>query len=366
MAPRRGPKRKGAPVVSASEPPLTIEKRRKSVLQKISSAAIGSIVRLLSSRSLLAHDRTSDVTPGIPIENVRTEPGLRQDAKIFRDAWGAPSIYAGCLEDAFYLQGVCHAEDRLLQIELSKSLVRGTLSTFAGEKAIPADKFSKTMGWAALGEVAHANLRRDATKGKKDAQEILDCFQAYCDGINRTAKRLAFRKQLPFEFLILGLSPNPWKIGDLFAIMHVVSFKLSVGFQLPLLRQLIEEALPAHGHWLFEDSRPECPPTVPDPESVRNAAFGFGLPRQGGGSNAWCIARDKCQDGVGPLVANDPHLDPSFPSFFYEMGTFVPSRGVATQGMTTPGFPALALPGEPEALSSPLPSSTATASILAY
>ena len=53
-------------------------------------------------------------------------------------------------------------------------------------------------------------------------------------------------------------------------------------------------------------------------------------------------------------MANDPHLDPSFPAFFYEMGTYVPSRGVATVGMTTPGFPALALPGEPDERASTL------------
>ena len=144
---------------------------------------------------------------------------------------------SGCEEDLFFLQGVVHAEDRMLQLEMSSRLVSGRLSEFAGEKTLLADKFARTMGWKRLGKSHEKKLAEDARKSHNpEAKSILNNLRKYAEGINSVASELQSKKQLPFEFTILGIEPSHWEASDVLGVLHLVCFKMSFGFQTTVLQ----------------------------------------------------------------------------------------------------------------------------------
>lgn len=59
-------------------------------------------------------------------------------------------------------------------------------------------------------------------------------------------------------------------------------------------------------------------------------------PDPNNGSNNWVVAGSKTQSGA-PILCNDPHLELSLPSIWYEMQLHGPSSN--TYGVSLPGSP---------------------------
>ncbi|MHB8157750.1 MAG: penicillin acylase family protein, partial [Desulfocucumaceae bacterium] len=74
-----------------------------------------------------------------------TAAGLQSEVKIVRDDYGIPHIYADSMQDAFFAQGYCQAQDRLWEMDLSRRAVSGQLSEVFGESMLTADKFFLTL-----------------------------------------------------------------------------------------------------------------------------------------------------------------------------------------------------------------------------
>ena len=323
------------------------------------------LVPALARKALLDHDLGVG-TPGVPSEVKVTlrEDGLKESAEILRDQYGVPSIYAQNDEDLFFLQGRCHVEDRLFQMEMTRRLASGRISEFAGERALSIDKFARTMGWERLAADELAALTKASRKkrgGEKEA-EVLRMIESYVSGINSTIADLSSKGKLPFEFVLGKIDVStPWEPQDVLAVMHVMAFKLSFGFQGPIIKHALSLVLgdEVANSW-FQGSGPDCPETSTSQfhpnasELIRKmAVFDFGLSeiiREGQGSNAWCIDPEHTADGVGALLANDPHLDTGIPTFFYETHLCSArgrhgAEGLHFTGMTVPGIPGLVLPG---------------------
>ena len=104
--------------------------------------------------------------------------GCEYEATISYDKYGVPSVVAATPAAVCFGQGVAVAQSRLLQMDLSRRVVRGELAELVGEKGLQTDKLSRQLG-----------LRR---LGTQDWQHFLKCgdaarveeVQAYISGIN--------------------------------------------------------------------------------------------------------------------------------------------------------------------------------------
>src|SRR5690606_7936824 len=97
--------------------------------------------------------------------------------------------------------------------------------------------------------------------------------------------------------------------------------------------------VPAGTEWPF---KAEVPPAVPDTVAVLPdnglLASRIPAPRPQVGSNNWAIGGSRSATGL-PILANDPHLQLTLPSIWYQMQLSSPSVNV--YGVALPGTPAI-------------------------
>jgi len=63
-------------------------------------------------------------------------------------------------------------------------------------------------------------------------------------------------------------------------------------------------------------------------------------PDANNGSNNWAVAGSKTKSGA-PILCNDPHLELSFPSIWYEMQITTPTMNA--YGVSFPGIPGVVI-----------------------
>jgi penicillin amidase len=132
--------------------------------------------------------------------------GLQSPA-IERDDWGVPRIKATSVSQAFYGHGMAQAQDRLWQMELSRSSAQGRLAELIGSAGVASDK---------------TVLKRAYTTDEVQAQidslsdEGQDSFRAFADGVNSVMKSREAAGTLPPGYG--GAVPRPWAPVDSAAI----------------------------------------------------------------------------------------------------------------------------------------------------
>jgi penicillin amidase len=241
--------------------------------------------------------------------------GLNAPIEIVRDRWGIPHISAREPLDAFFGQGFCHAQDRLWQMELSRRLAAGRLSEILGKAALDVDRFQRRIG-----------LYRAAQHEWDRAEPGLrDVLLAYAAGVNACLDGLFAANKLPIEFVLARFKPEPWEPVDSLAFGRYLAYSQSPNWESELVRsrliarvgyaaaaalepdvwQADSDALPRLADW--------GPPEMPQPGDLPPIA----LPGGPGASNAWAVSGARSSTGK-PLLANDPHMFPRFPSVFYE------------------------------------------------
>ena len=213
--------------------------------------------------------------------------GLRAEVEILQDRWGVPQIFAANEPDLFFAQGYVHARDRLFQLELARRAGSGRLSELLGEDALGFDRLFHTLNFS---ERARDSIRRCPP-------ETLETLASYAAGINafiETGPR-------PPEFRLLRHRPEPWTPESTAAASLLVSWTLSSGFE----------------------------------EKLDGSSGG-----SPGGSNAWAVGPGRSATG-GALLAGDPHLLPSIPNTFYEVGLYGGRYEVV--GASFPGSPGIVI-----------------------
>ena len=268
--------------------------------------------------------------------------GLQQPVDVLRDRWGVPHIYAQTEEDLFFAQGFVHAQDRLFQMDVNRRLGLGRLSEVVGPAAVDSDRFARVFGWHKAAEAQAAGIMSDS--------ETRQIARAYAAGVN------AFIDQgkLPVEFSLLAYRPEPWRPLDSAAWGSVLAWGLSVNWETELLRaRLIAELGPEKAADLTPDYRDRYPTIVPSStvgprlagallkayrRAVETLPLGTVLAGSGIGSNNWVVAGQRTASGR-PILANDPHLPPIFPTLWYENHLIGGHYNVA--GFTSPGVPAV-------------------------
>ena len=271
-----------------------------------------------------------------------TLAGLREPVEVLRDRWGVPHIYAATEEDLFFAQGYVHAQDRLFQMDANRRVGLGRLAEIVGAAALESDRFARIVGWPRAAEAQVAGIVQD--------RETASVSAAYAAGVN------AFIEEgpLPPEFTLLAYRPERWGMLDSAAWGTVLAWGLSVNWETELLRaRLVEQLGPERAADLTPFYSDSYPTIVPDArvggrlaealvEAYRQALetlpLGSVPTGPGAGSNNWAISGGLTASGR-PILANDPHLPPIFPTIWYE-NHLVGGR-YEMSGFTSPGVPGL-------------------------
>ena len=172
---------------------------------------------------------------------------------------------------------------------------------------------------------------------------------SFADGVN--AYLTNQRDRLPLEFKLLRFEPGPWEPEDYLAILKVVNWGLSVGWSTD---QTAAKILEKVGEEKFREVFPVYPGSSPImipkegaisstfPNSLRNALSSMekrvDLPSPAA-SNNWVVSGMKSVSGK-PILANDPHLTLTNPSFWWEAHIVCPTINVSGYGIAgVPGIP---------------------------
>jgi penicillin amidase len=265
-------------------------------------------------------------------------PGLHSRVQVYRDKWGVPHIYAENSDDLFFAQGYVTAQDRLWQMEMNRRIGSGTLSEICGEATLDTDRFIRTIGWRRTAE-------QEAETVEGEAREMLE---AYAAGVNAFIE--THRGNLPLEFTLLGLEPEPWTSADSLAWAKVMAWDLGGNWEAELLRAQLIEALGEEKAAELAPLNRDASPLIVPPEiggygdlassellasyATTKALLAAGGP--GLGSNNWVIDGTKSATGM-PLLANDMHLDLQIPSIWYEV--HLVGGGYNVEGYSFPGVP---------------------------
>ncbi len=260
-------------------------------------------------------------------------PGLRAPITIRRDAYSIPYIEAENDADAWFGLGFCQAQDRALQLELRLRTLRGTLSEVFGRRTLAIDRLARRIGFHEASQRQLAVLDGD----------VRAHISAFVGGIN-AALEVTPR---PHELVLLRAPASRWQPADVLGVGKLVSFLLIGNWDVELARLKILQLDGAEALRDLDPAYPEHHPVIAPPAGLAGPALDrLGADLQafaafagsGGGSNAWAVAGSRSATGR-PILANDPHLDPSLPAHWYLASLTTPDWQVV--GAALVGGPAI-------------------------
>ncbi len=269
-------------------------------------------------------------------------PGLKSPVEVYRDSFYVPHIFAEDDLDLFMAIGYIQASDRLFQMDIQRRAGKGSLSEVLGSSMVETDKFLRSIGlkWAA-----------ELTLERMD-NETLGALRAFADGVN-TYIGEASPHRLPLEFKLLNYRPSLWEPLDSIAFGKFMAWSLSGGFT-DLELGLFEDEFGAEAlAELFPVDMPLQLPIIPtsspqpSPSRYDSPVPSADLSRdvmqdllsqyhsleplygqfQAIGSNNWVVDGTRSATGA-PILANDPHLDLTLPSIWYQLRLSSPSYNV--------------------------------------
>ena len=335
--------------------------RPKRPIWKRSILAVGLILAILVAGTIIVFERAMPDYSG-----VAALPGLSAEARVYRDRWGVPHIFAANKNDASRALGYVHASERLFQMEMQRRAGQGRLSEMAGRGMLGTDKYIRTLGLYRLAQSSFTAL----------SPEVQSHLQAYADGVN--AWLATHESRLPPEFLLMGAVPERWTPADSVVWGKLMAVRLSFNYRLEMLRARLAQHMPKEQvEALFSDmpspitieprknpapnagngvkrasieadhSSSASPPhggvqdaaspkPAPKPEDILDSLLGLG----GAASNEWVVSGQHTATGK-PILANDPHLGLEAPILWYLARVVTP--GMTVKGATVPGLPAVLL-----------------------
>jgi penicillin amidase len=262
-------------------------------------------------------------------------PGLTENVQILRDTFGVPHIYAKNESDLYFALGYALAQDRFWQMEFYRRLGRGQLSEIFGEDFIEVDRYFRMLGGTGLDRELPDN--------------VTSVFESFTNGVNVYLE--THQDRLPLEFKLLKYKPRPWHTDDYLAILKVVNWGLSSGWEVDLTAaKMLEKAGEEKLREAFPVWPDDGPLIIPEETKSLSALFSAGretmhlvksLTAVSGpaASNNWVVSGKKSITG-SPILANDTHLALTNPSLWWEVHLVCPTINVS-------GFALLGNPGIP-------------------
>jgi penicillin amidase len=309
-------------------------------------------------------------------------PGLSAPVTVYRDEHGIPQVYAQSAHDLFAAQGYMHAQDRFWEMDFRRHVTAGRVAELFGPDQVPTDAFLRTSGWRRVAEQEWGILA-DETKAN---------LQAYADGVNAWIQAnggASSNAGKSLEYTVLGLTTSgytvePWTPIDSLAWLKAMAWDLRGNMEQEidraallasgLTRDQIEQLYPEYPYdrhapivptggvvdGAFDATAPILPGTgaadVITAAVWRDAAPALAAVSAGVravptllgdnasgdiGSNSFVVGGALTATGK-PLLANDPHLSPSMPGIWYQMGLHCTCE-YNVEGFTFSGVPGVVI-----------------------
>ena len=266
--------------------------------------------------------------------------GLQGTVEIKRDGHGIPQIYADDPADLFFAQGYVQAQDRFYEMDFRRHVTAGRLSELVGKAGVGTDELVRTLGWRRVAEQEYEELGAGTRS----------LLQAYARGVNSYIDGKS-GSELSLEYAVLSLRgpdyrPEPWTPVDSVAWVKAMSWDLRSNMVDEIDRTMAARQMSVVDvEALYPDPPRSHRPIVTDRRlTVRDQEFGEppavtsavsaslaktraaaeALPAllgtgEGIGSNSWVVDGSRSATGE-PILANDPHLSPSMPGIWYQVG----------------------------------------------
>ncbi|EPJ35273.1 putative Acyl-homoserine lactone acylase QuiP [Streptomyces afghaniensis 772] len=93
-----------------------------------------------------------------------TLKGLSGPVEVKRDNYGIPQIYASSDADLFMAQGFVQAQDRFYEMDVRRHMAAGRLSEMFGKSQVDNDEFLRTLGWERVAKQEYDTKLSAATK----------------------------------------------------------------------------------------------------------------------------------------------------------------------------------------------------------
>jgi len=270
--------------------------------------------------------------------------GLQEQVIVRYDDNRIPHIFAKNDHDLYYAQGYVTARDRLWQMDIQTRSASGRLSEVVGPGALEIDQYHRRMGMVYGAE--------NGLKGLMANPQTRLMATAYTEGVNSYIHQLG-PKDYPLEFKLLDYAPEDFKPINCIFLLKLMSETLAGGsdqfamtndlkrFGPQVVNDLFPDypfhespIIPIGTKWDFKPlpiPKPSADFTAQMTEKIKTKEITPGI-----GSNNWVISGNKSATGY-PILANDPHLNLTFPSIWYQIQLSSPTVNV--NGVSLPGAP---------------------------
>ncbi len=285
--------------------------------------------------------------------------GLKAVVTVRRDARSIPYIEASNDADLYFAQGYTTASDRLWQMDLMRRLARGQTAEIFGKATLEEDKRWRRFGFSKIADESLQHLQAD----------LRLALDAYSKGVNSYIATLD-DKSIPVEFRILQYRPRHWTPSDTIVIGKILADALSSTWRQDLLKASLQnfpkdkfadlanqitpydvvlfgkdvnvKKISTNAGQFFEVPTESLVSRADEDELQRKnslSRIGF-FAEELAASNNWVISGKRTVDGK-PILANDPHLQPTAPGIWYL--THLSNASVRVSGVTFPGVPGIVL-----------------------
>nr|WP_184656390.1 penicillin acylase family protein [Pedobacter cryoconitis] len=257
-----------------------------------------------------------------------------------------PHIFAKNDHDVYYTQGYITAMNRLWQMDFQTRYAAGRLSEVVGSKAIELDRYQRRMGMVYGAE--------NSLKGMMENPKSKAMIEAYTAGINDYIHSLS-SAQLPLEYKILDFTPEDWTPVKCALMLKQMAAVLAIRSDEFYMSNIMKKYGTAVTSDLFPDYPFREDPIIPvgtkwdfkplsipkapvNPAETATTQIKTKPVEEGIGSNNWALSGAKTASGY-PILANDPHLNLTLPSIWYQVQLHAP--GLNTYGVSLPGAPGI-------------------------
>ncbi|MGK9369867.1 penicillin acylase family protein [Melioribacter sp. Ez-97] len=297
------------------------------------------VILLLLVMSLVSYIMIKRTLP--QYDGAVTNNKIDSDVIVYRDSMAVPMIIAKSQEDAAYVLGYLHAQDRLFQMDIARRAGEGKLSEIFGDKTAPFDLMFRTVGIARTASESYKRI--DSITGK--------ILIAYSNGVNKFIDEAKGR--YPIEFGLLGYEPYKWKPEHSLIIARMMAWELNLSWWSDVAFAHIIQKIGKEKTAELLPGYPENAPLIIDDRFKRFAEVPLDLIKTDRefrkfigfngthiGSNSWVVSGNRSSAGK-PIIANDPHLAFSAPGKWYF--ALIRSKEWNAEGFTLPGLPSVVI-----------------------
>ena len=269
-------------------------------------------------------------------DNRVTLKGSDGPVDIERNEYGIPQIVAYSYRDAFFGLGWVHANDRQLQMLLTRTIIQGRSAEkiSASEDLIEADKFMRSL-----------NLYPDVKEQKKLLErDVRESAEYYCRGVNSGFEECG----QVLELKLLKFISEPWELEDTMMLAKVFSYFGLADVQGGMEKLIIQMVQNDIDEKRIRELFPYLTDRI-DVELLKKVKL-ISPPVPGAlkwlsriprftGSNNWAVSGRITESGK-PVLCGDPHLEVNrMPAIWHEVIIRLPWDTII--GFAIPGTPAV-------------------------